>query len=63
MKILNTKLIFKNTKAIVYVLLKTPSDKKFTILHVLLVLIAAGSIGNMIDRISQDYVVDFIYFV
>lgn len=48
---------------IVYVLLKTPSDKKFTILHVLLVLIAAGSIGNMIDRISQDYVVDFIYFV
>ena len=48
---------------IVYVLIKTPADKKYTILHVLLVLIAAGSIGNMIDRISQDYVVDFIYFV
>ena len=23
----------------------------------------AGSIGNMIDRIRYDYVVDFIYFV
>jgi signal peptidase II len=29
----------------------------------LLSLIAAGAIGNMIDRIRYDYVVDFIYFV
>ena len=29
----------------------------------LLSLIAAGAIGNMIDRIRFDYVVDFIYFV
>ena len=26
-------------------------------------LIAAGAIGNMIDRIRLNYVVDFIYFV
>ena len=31
--------------------------------HVSLSLIAAGAIGNMIDRIRFDYVVDFIYFV
>jgi len=46
-----------------YVLLKTPDKKKYQILHLLLSLIAAGAIGNMIDRIRLDYVVDFIYFV
>ncbi len=46
-----------------YVLYKTPDNKKYRILHLLLSLIAAGAIGNMIDRIRFDYVVDFIYFV
>lgn len=46
-----------------YVLLKTPDHNKYRILHLLLSLIAAGAIGNMIDRIRFDYVVDFIYFV
>lgn len=46
-----------------YVLLKTPDNKKYRMLHVLLSLIAAGAIGNMIDRIRLNYVVDFIYFV
>lgn len=49
--------------AIGYVLYKMPDDRKYGILHVLLSLIAAGAIGNMIDRIRLDYVVDFIYFV
>lgn len=46
-----------------YVLIKTPDQKKYRILHLLLSLIAAGAIGNMIDRIRLNYVVDFIYFV
>ena len=46
-----------------YVLLKTPNNKKYRMLHLLLSLIAAGAIGNMIDRIRLNYVVDFIYFV
>lgn len=46
-----------------YVLYKMPDDKKYRVLHLLLSLIAAGAIGNMIDRIRLDYVVDFIYFV
>lgn len=46
-----------------YVLFKTPDAKKYRILHLLLSLIAAGAIGNMIDRVRFDYVVDFIYFV
>ncbi len=46
-----------------YVLFKMPNGRKYRILHLLLSLIAAGAIGNMIDRIRLNYVVDFIYFV
>ena len=48
---------------IAYVIFKMPEKKKYTILHVLLVLIASGAVGNMIDRLRLDYVVDFISFV
>lgn len=48
---------------IIYVLFKSPDDKKYTKLHVLLILIASGAVGNMIDRLRFDYVVDFIYIV
>ena len=46
-----------------YVLFKMPDHEKYRILHLLLSLITAGAIGNMIDRIRLNYVVDFIYFV
>lgn len=46
-----------------FVLIRIPSEKKYNLMHVILVLVASGAIGNMIDRVSQDYVVDFIYFV
>lgn len=48
---------------ITWVLLKTPDRRKYRSLHLLLVLIASGAVGNMIDRLRFDYVVDFIYFV
>lgn len=48
--------------AIVFVLIKAPVTKKYRPWHVFLVMIAAGGIGNMIDRIRLDYVVDFFYF-
>lgn len=48
---------------IAYILYKTPVHKKYNRMHMLLSLIAAGAIGNMIDRIRLDYVVDFIYIV
>ena len=48
---------------IAYVLFRLPDGKKYDIMHILLVLIASGAAGNMIDRVKQDYVVDFIYFV
>ncbi len=34
----------------------------YTKLHITLVFIASGAIGNLIDRIRNDYVVDFLYF-
>lgn len=46
-----------------FVLLRVPSHKKYNLMHLILVLVASGAIGNMIDRAAQDYVVDFIYFV
>lgn len=47
---------------IAYVLFNIPFDKKYNFVSCLLILIAAGGIGNMIDRLVQNYVVDFIYF-
>lgn len=46
-----------------YVLYQMPDSRKYTSLHVLFSLIIAGAIGNMIDRVRYDYVVDFIYLV
>ena len=48
---------------ICYILVKIPETKKYNIMHILLVLIASGAIGNMIDRVRLEYVVDFFYFV
>lgn len=48
---------------IVFVLIKVPMQKKYYSLNILLVMIAAGAVGNMIDRVRYDYVVDFIYLV
>ena len=44
-----------------YLVFNMPSDRKYKIIEILLVFIAAGGVGNMIDRIVQNYVVDFIY--
>ncbi len=47
---------------IVYVLVKAPYQKMYNKLHITLVFIASGAIGNLIDRLRYDYVVDFLYF-
>lgn len=48
--------------AIAYLYNKMPSTKKYYLLRILAILMAAGAIGNMIDRVSKNYVVDFFYF-
>ena len=48
--------------AVFYVLFKMPPAGKYLPLRILVVLIGAGAIGNVIDRIAFSYVRDFIYF-
>ena len=63
----NQKILFVSIAAVIlviigYLLIKLPRSKHFAILEILLVLIAAGAVGNMIDRVQYNYVVDFFYF-
>ncbi len=48
---------------LLYLMLKMPSGRKYTIFHVITAFIIAGGIGNIIDRVSLEYVIDFISFV
>ena len=47
---------------IIFLLIRLPIDNRFTLMRILLVFIAAGGLGNMIDRFALTYVIDFIYF-
>ncbi len=47
---------------IVVAYVRLPKTKKMSPLRVLCVLIAAGGIGNLIDRVFRGFVVDMIYF-
>ena len=47
---------------ITYVLWKAPYQKIYTKLHVALIFIASGAVGNLVDRLRFEYVVDFLYF-
>ena len=48
---------------ICYFLIRLPEKKKYFVIHILASVIIAGGLGNMIDRIRLDFVVDFISFV
>lgn len=41
---------------------KMPHTSRYYLLRVCCVLVCAGAVGNLIDRIRQNYVVDFFYF-
>lgn len=48
--------------AIIYIYYKMPMKKKYIPLRLVCIFMSAGAIGNMIDRILYNYVVDFFYF-
>lgn len=48
---------------IVVALVRIPTYGKYHFLRFLLSLITAGAIGNMIDRVTLKYVIDFIYVI
>lgn len=49
--------------AVIYFLSKVPMDKKYRLLNTCMLLIGAGAVGNLIDRLTRNYVVDFFYFI
>ena len=62
----NQKIFFVFVASIIlfvlaWILYKLPLKKKFRLVGISLSMIAGGAIGNMVDRIRFDYVVDFIY--
>ena len=63
----NQKLLFVFVATVIlviigYILVKLPRNRRYVFLEALLVLIASGAVGNMIDRVQFNYVVDFFYF-
>lgn len=48
--------------ALVWFFHRLPLTKRYLPLRLISVLIGAGAIGNMIDRIWHNYVIDFFYF-
>ena len=48
--------------AAAYMVWHMPPVKRFFPMWFALLLVASGAVGNMIDRVSQGYVVDFFYF-
>lgn len=47
---------------IFYLYIRMPHTRRFVLLRVCMISITAGAVGNMIDRIRFQYVVDFLYF-
>ena len=47
---------------ICYILVRVPEDRHFLPIRLCLCFIAAGAVGNFIDRLILSYVRDFIYF-
>ena len=45
-----------------YVLSKLPRTRHYLPVRICLLVLVSGAVGNLIDRIIQKYVVDFIYF-
>ena len=61
-----TFLIVLTTLVIMLLLWKyltLPGESRFVPMRLCMLLILSGAVGNLIDRVSRNYVVDFIYFV
>lgn len=47
---------------VIFAVSRMPASKKYLPLHLIAMFLSAGAAGNMIDRFSKGYVVDFLYF-
>ena len=63
----NKQVFFYITTAVIlavvlYLLYRTPMNKRFLAMLITLACMTGGAVGNLIDRVSTKYVVDFLYF-
>lgn len=63
----NRQLLFIISTLIILVVLlyiygRIPHKKRYTMMRILCITISAGAVGNLIDRIMRNFVVDFFYF-
>lgn len=54
--------VFLILVGVIWCFAKLPQDRHYYPLRLIGVLVSAGAVGNMIDRIVNGYVVDFLYF-
>lgn len=47
---------------LIFLYYKLPASKRYMPLEYNIILLVSGAIGNFIDRTTQSYVVDFLYF-
>jgi signal peptidase II len=47
---------------LVIIYLRVPQNSRFLPLNLVMVTLFAGAVGNLIDRVTRSYVVDFFYF-
>ena len=65
---LKTKMIFfiVLTAICIFLLIKLylriPDIKRYMVLNGVIIVLVAGALGNLIDRIIHNYVIDFFYF-
>ena len=50
------------TVFVIFFYIKLPKGRRFIWLRIISILIVSGAIGNLIDRLTQQYVIDFFYF-
>ena len=63
----NKQVFFYVTTAVIlllvlYLLYRTPMNKRFLPMLLTISMMTGGAVGNLVDRISTKYVVDFLYF-
>nr|WP_297935988.1 signal peptidase II [uncultured Lachnoclostridium sp.] len=47
---------------VIYYFYKVPAIKRMRPLQFAMILLASGAVGNLVDRIMNNFVIDFIYF-
>ncbi len=47
--------------AVIFLLIKLPTDTKYNAIHIIGIFVFSGAIGNMIDRLYFKFVTDFLY--